>query len=153
MEVVSGQGVKELTVLPVPDPHRPVTSRRELSAVGTERNGICRPKLANDVARFGEHCLAGRRQVPDLHLLVRAEGGQVLAVGVERDADDCIGVRWECLDHGDRPVVPDLLLFQILTAPSPPAEASRSPSGLNATPLTSVLSRRTNGSTRQSRIR
>ena len=90
---VSGQGVKELTVLPVPDLHRPVSSRRELSAVGTERHGICRPKLANGVARFGEHRLAGRRQVPDLHLPVRAAGGQVLAVGVERDADDRIGVR------------------------------------------------------------
>ena len=29
MEVVSGQVVKELTVLPVPDPHHPVGSRRE----------------------------------------------------------------------------------------------------------------------------
>ena len=95
-----GKLVKELTVLPVPDPHHPVGSRREQSAVGTERNGICRPKLANGVARFGQHWLAGRRQVPDLHLQVRAAGGQVLAVGVERDADDCIGVRGEGLDHG-----------------------------------------------------
>ena len=46
-----------------------------------------------------------------------------------------------------------VLLFQILTVPSPPAEASRSPSGLNATPFTSVLSRMTSGSTLQSRMR
>ena len=106
---VSGQGVKELTVLPVPDLHHPVSSRRELSAVGTERNGIRRPKLANGVARFGEHRLAGRRQVPDLHLSGPRRGGQVLAVGVERDADDRIGVRagkvWTTLA---RPAVPDL---------------------------------------------
>ena len=39
-----------------------------------------------------------------------------------------------------------VLLFQTLTVPSPPAEARHSPSGLNATLLTSVLSRRTSGS-------
>ena len=103
-----GEGVQELTVLPVPDPHHPVSSRRELSAVGTERHGIRRPKLVNGVARVGEHLLAGR-QVPDLHLLVRADGGQVLAVGVERDADDrsrCVRVRvWITLA---RLAVPDL---------------------------------------------
>src|SRR5215216_7070991 len=38
-----------------------------------------------------------------------------------------------------------VLLFQILIDPSPHAEAIRSPSGLNAMPLTSVFSRRTNG--------
>ena len=80
MEVVTGQLLKELTVLPVPDPYQPVTSRRDLLAVGTECNGICRPKLANGiVVRFCEHWLVGRRQVPDLYLPVRAEGGQVLA--------------------------------------------------------------------------
>ena len=72
----------------------------------------------------------------------------MLAVGVERDADDtkpvCAVNVWITLP---------VLLFQTLTVPSPPAEARRSPSGLNATLLTSVLSRRMTGSTRQSRMR
>src|SRR5262245_7165417 len=46
-----------------------------------------------------------------------------------------------------------VLLFQIVMVPSPPADASRSPSGLNTTPLASVLTEMTSGSTLQSRIR
>src|SRR5262249_8948615 len=108
MELVSGQAVKELTVLPVPDLLNSVSCGRELSAVGTERNGISRPKLASGVARLSQHRLVGRRQVPDLDSQVRAAGGQVLAVGVECDADDRIGVRLEGLYHPTRPAVPDL---------------------------------------------
>jgi hypothetical protein len=55
MDFVPGQAVKELTVLPIPDLHHPVRTRREESAVETERDGICRPELANGVARLCEH--------------------------------------------------------------------------------------------------
>ena len=128
MEVVSGQFVQESTVLPVPDPHHPVTSRRESSAVGTECHGIRRPKLANGVVRFSEYRLAGRRQVPDLYLPVRAEEAR------------CLPSRWnatlttESVCAGNCWMTSPVLLFQILTSPSSPAEARRSPSGLNATP-------------------
>ncbi len=44
-------------------------------------------------------------------------------------------------------------LFRTLTVPSPSAQASSSPSALNATQLTSAGSRRTRGSTLHSRIR
>ena len=44
-------------------------------------------------------------------------------------------------------------LSQIRTAPSPPADASRSPSGLNVNPRTSALTRMTSGSTLHSRMR
>ena len=84
---MSGEGAQELTAPPVPDLHAVVISRRELSAVaGAERHGIRRPVVVNGVARTGEHLLFGR-QVPDLHLLIRANGGQVLAVGVEGNAE------------------------------------------------------------------
>ena len=46
----------------------------------------------NGVARVGEHFPAGR-QVPDLHQLVHTDGGQVLAVGMERDTDHMAVVR------------------------------------------------------------
>jgi len=36
--------VEELAVPPVPDVHRPVTPRREASAVGAERHAVRRPK-------------------------------------------------------------------------------------------------------------
>ena len=88
---VSGQGVTGgWPVLPVPDLHRPVTSRREVSAVGTERTVYAAPNLRTASHGSLNTCLAGRRQVPDLHQPVRAGGGEVLAVGVEGDADDRI---------------------------------------------------------------
>src|SRR5262249_22044799 len=109
MESMSAEGVPDLTVRPVPDPHVSVTSRGEFLAVGAERNGIRRPELADGVARAFEHWLAGRRQVPDLHRSVRADGGQVLAVGVERDADNRILMRVvDGLNQAARPAVPDL---------------------------------------------
>ena len=46
-----------------------------------------------------------------------------------------------------------VLLSRILMVPSPHAAAIHSPSGLNARPLTWVLSRKITGSTRQSRLR
>src|SRR5205085_4496934 len=62
----------------------------------------------NAIARAGEHLLAGR-QVPDLHLPVRADGGQVLAIGVEGDAAGKAAMRFfESLDHPARLDVPDL---------------------------------------------
>ena len=92
MVFVSGEGVQEVdgSSSPRPSPPRRFPPR----GVGrrrTERHGIRRPELANGVARSSEHLLAGRRQVPDLHQPVRAGGGQVLAVGVEGDADDRLG--------------------------------------------------------------
>ena len=41
------------------------------------------------LARAGEHLLAGR-PVPDPHLLICADGGQVLAIGVEGEVGDAV---------------------------------------------------------------
>src|SRR5262245_34641969 len=71
MLVAPGKGVQELTVSSVPDIHISGISRRELSAVGAKRGGICGPIWANGVARASKHLLAGG-QVPDLQLLIRA---------------------------------------------------------------------------------
>src|SRR5262245_64635281 len=49
------QTVTDSMNLPVPDPHRPLASRRELSSAGTERCGIGRSVLTSDVARPVEH--------------------------------------------------------------------------------------------------
>src|SRR5262245_5536899 len=98
MKAAPGQALKKLTVLPVPNPHFSVGSRRDESAVGTECNGIRGPKLASFIALFRPDCLARRCQVPDMQFRVRAAGGQVPAIGVERDADDCILVCAEGLD-------------------------------------------------------
>ena len=78
----------------------------------------------------GEGFLAGRG-VPHLHRLVHAGGGEALAVGAERHAADPAGVPLE----GE-----DFLAGRRRPTPSPSrrqlAEASRLPSGLNATLVT-----------------
>src|SRR5262249_7587112 len=81
MEVVSGQAVKEFVVLPVPDLYHPVGwkvraphCRREVSAIGPERNGICRTEQASGGDIVAKHLLACRK-VPDPYLPVRAAGG------------------------------------------------------------------------------
>src|SRR5262245_15045222 len=106
MEVVSGQAGKGGSVLPVPDFHHPVTSPREQAAVATERNGVGPGRSL--VARFGKQGVIGRRQVPDLHRLVSAARGKVLAVAVEHDAEDGTLVCGEGLDLLARSAVPDL---------------------------------------------
>ena len=83
-----------LLVLPVPDVDGPAAARREAPAVGTESHAIPCPAAVVGAARVraGEHITAGR-PVPDLHLPVRADRGQVSAVAVEGHAENGIGVR------------------------------------------------------------
>src|SRR5262249_32535332 len=104
-----GEGVRGLLVLPVPDRHGATTAGRELSAVaGAERHGIGTAEVVGVVAGAGEQGAAGL-PVPDLHQLIRPDGGQVLAVGVERDA--ARGATVSLLDppdHLTRFAVPDL---------------------------------------------
>src|SRR5579864_6179798 len=104
---VSWEGEEELVFLPVPNFHGPVTSRGEVPSVGAERHAIRRATVVIGVARAAEHLIAGR-QVPNLHLPVRARAGQVLAISVEHHTKDRISVRVEGLDLLARPAVPDL---------------------------------------------
>src|SRR5262245_4086515 len=52
----SGDDVPKLAIVPVPDPYLPLTSRRQVPAVGrSERHGTRRPERANGVALTLEH--------------------------------------------------------------------------------------------------
>src|SRR5262249_45092262 len=103
---VPGEGIEALVVAPVPDVHRPRKPRREEPAVRAERDAT-RPKGRAAGTWAGEAHFS-RRQVPDLHLPVRARGGQMMATGVERHRiGDEVRVRVEGLEHLARPAVPD----------------------------------------------
>ena len=89
----------------VTTPSLPAASRRPS---GLNATAYAVPNTWTASARAVEHREAGR-QVPDLHPPVRADGGQVPAVGVERDAGHVAAVRvLEGPDHLTRPAVPDL---------------------------------------------
>src|SRR5262245_14413178 len=96
-------------MLPIPDPYHPLIAHGNVSAVGrAERHGVCRPKLATGGALVVKHLLTGR-QVPNFDSPVGAGRGQVLAVGVESNADDRIGMRpRKRLNLFARLAVPDL---------------------------------------------
>ena len=113
----------------VPHLHRPIaTAGGEPLAVGAERHA---PDIAG-VPLEGEGFLPGPG-VPHLHRPVLTGGGEPLAVGAERHAQDVVGMplEGEGLPARSRRPTP---------SPSGPqlAEASRLPSGLNATLVTCV---------------
>src|SRR5262249_58903826 len=83
---VPGEGMEASVVAPVPDVDLPPTPRREAPAVRAERDEM-RQAGRVDGTRAGEHHYF-RRQVPDLHLLVGARGGKMMATGVERHGID-----------------------------------------------------------------
>ena len=115
----------------VPQPHR-VSALAEASAVpvGAKRHTVTPAGVAGE---RGADRLAGVG-VPQPHRLVGAGGGQPVPVGAERHTGHRVGVAgqrcaigWPVSASHSRTVLSSL------------AEASRCPSGLNATPITAPV--------------
>src|SRR5262249_17793584 len=105
---VLGEDMEALVVAPVPDVDLPpLTPRREEPAVRAERHDMPPNGRGAGTWTWAGEDHFSRRQVPDLHLLVGAHGGEVMATGVERHGIDEVRVRVESLVHFARPAVPD----------------------------------------------
>ena len=129
---VAGQGgADRLAGVGVPQPHRLVVAGGgQAVPVGAERHTVHRAGVAGE---GGADRLAGVG-VPQPHRRVVAGGGQAVPVGAERHTDHRVGVAGQgCADGWP------VSAFHSRTVLSALAEASRCPSGLNATPVTAPV--------------
>ena len=115
----------------VPEPDdRPAVGGGEPSAVGAEGDATDAVGVAAEDLHVPVGLLVEGGRVADLDPAVAAGGGEPAAVGAEGDAPDDVGVAVQGEDLLAGLGVPELRVR------SAPAEASRRPSGLKATPKT-----------------